>query len=123
MPVASLMRRVMPDARASATNGSTKCAYVSGMTPSSEPGKRLAVFTGMTGCSAHQNDSNPRSSAALAIAPGSTQYAGSGTDTPTFIASASPDVAGDVDDTLELAPLLVLRQGVPVMRARKPALR
>src|SRR5688572_6708755 len=77
----------------------------------------------MTGCSAHQNDSNPSSSAAFAIAPGSTQYAGSGTDTPTFIASASPDVAGDVDDTLQLAPLLVLRQRVPVMRARESALR
>src|SRR5438132_5000010 len=87
MLVPSLMRLVAPDARASATNGSTKCAYVSGITPSAELGKRLAVFTGMNGCSAHQNDSKPRCSAVRAMNAGSTRYAGSGIETPMFMAS------------------------------------
>ena len=73
MPVASLMRLVVPEARASATKGSTKCEYSSGMTPSGEPGKRLAVCTGMNGCSAHQKDSKPSSSALRAMAPTSTR--------------------------------------------------
>jgi hypothetical protein len=42
------------------------------MTPSAEPGKRLAEFTGMNGCSAHQNDSKPSSSAFFAMKPTST---------------------------------------------------
>src|SRR4029450_10065848 len=54
------------------------------MTPPGEPGKRLVVFTGMNGCSAHQNDSKPSSSAFWAMKATSTLYAGSGTDTPTF---------------------------------------
>src|SRR5438874_4697736 len=87
MLVPSLMRLVAPDARASATNGSTKCAYVSGITPSAELGKRLAVFTGMNGCSAHQNDSKPSDSAVRAMNAGLTRYAGNGIETPMFIAS------------------------------------
>jgi hypothetical protein len=67
IPVPSFIRLVTPEARASATNGSTKCEYVSGMTPSSEPGKRLVVCTGMNGCSAHQNDSKPSCSAVRAM--------------------------------------------------------
>src|SRR4029453_19139071 len=85
MPVPSFMRLVTPEARASATNGSMKCEYVSGMTPSAEPGKRLVVCTGMKGCSAHQNDSKPSSSAFWAMKATSTLYAGSGTDTPMFM--------------------------------------
>src|SRR5713226_4548997 len=38
------------------------------MTPSSDPGKRLCDCTGMNGCSAHQNDSKPSSSAFRAMA-------------------------------------------------------
>ena len=37
------------------------------MTPSAEPGKRLAECTGMNGCSAHQNDSKPSASTFLAM--------------------------------------------------------
>src|SRR5438445_13801563 len=55
------------------------------MTPSGEPGKRLAEFTGMKGCSAHQNDSKPSSSAFRAMKPTSTGYAGSGTEMPMFM--------------------------------------
>src|SRR5207302_9241955 len=55
------------------------------MTPSGEPGKRLAEFTGMNGCSAHQNDSKPSSSAFRAMKPTSTWYAGSGTELPMFM--------------------------------------
>src|SRR6266478_2507268 len=55
------------------------------MTPSAEPGKRLAELTGMNGCSAHQNDSKPSSSAFLAMKPTSTWYAGSGTEMPMFM--------------------------------------
>src|SRR6266542_354889 len=55
------------------------------MTPSADPGKRLAECTGMNGCSAHQNDSKPSSSAFVAMKPTSTRYAGSGTEMPTFI--------------------------------------
>src|SRR5207302_7174585 len=55
------------------------------MTPSGEPGKRLAEFTGMNGCSAHQNDSKPSSSAFRAMKPTSTWYAGSGTEMPMFM--------------------------------------
>src|SRR6266516_1016366 len=76
----------------------------------------------MKGCSAHQNDSKPSSSAFFAIRPGSTRYAGSGIDTPTFI-SPSPHVAGHLDHALELAPLRVLSQRVAVVRAGEAALR
>src|SRR6267378_1415408 len=55
------------------------------MTPSAEPGKRLVELTGMNGCSAHQNDSKPSSSAFLAMKPTSTWYAGSGTEMPIFM--------------------------------------
>ena len=72
MPVPSLIRVVIPEARASATKGSTKCEYASGTMPSGEPGKRLVVCTGMMGCSAHQRDSKPSSSATRAMKPGST---------------------------------------------------
>src|SRR5262245_35803697 len=88
MPVPSLMRLVTPDARPSATNGSMKCAYDSGITPSAEPGKRLALCTGMNGCSAHQNDSKPSSSTFRAMNPTSTRYAGRGMEIPTFMVSA-----------------------------------
>src|SRR5690606_7452876 len=37
--------------------------------------------------------------------------------------SASPDRAGDLDDALELAPLLFLGERVAVVRAREAALR
>src|SRR6266545_2019102 len=57
--------------------------------PSGEPGNRLVVFTGMIGCSAHQRDSKPSSSAVRAMKPTSTRYAGSGTDTPTFMGGSS----------------------------------
>ena len=72
MPVASLIRLVVPEARARATNGSMKCEYASGMTPSAVPGKRLVVWTGMNGCSAHQNDSKPSASAVRAMGATST---------------------------------------------------
>src|SRR5437667_444348 len=70
----------------------------------------------MNGCSAQKNDSKPSSSAFLAMRPGSTRYAGSGMETPTFM-SLSPHVASDLDDALELLPLLVLGQRVAVVRA------
>src|SRR5881409_2232365 len=76
----------------------------------------------MNGCSAQKNDSKPSSSAFLAMRPGSTRYAGSGMETPTFM-SLSPHVARDLDDALELAPLLVLGQRVAVVRAGEAALR
>ena len=73
--------------------------------------ERLVVFTGMNGCSAQKNDSKPSSSAFLAMAPGSTQYAGSGTETPTFM-SFPLHVASEVDDAPELAPPAVRGQGM-----------
>src|SRR5947199_9616579 len=75
----------------------------------------------MNGCSAQKNDSKPSSSAFLAMRPGSTRYAGSGMETPTFM-SLSPHVASDLDDALELLPLLVLGQRVAVVRAGEAAL-
>src|SRR5438309_11017844 len=60
------------------------------MTPSGEPGKRLAEFTGMKGCSAHQNDSKPSSSAFRALKPTATWDAGSGTETPMFMIAGLP---------------------------------
>src|SRR3989449_128803 len=75
----------------------------------------------MNGCSAQKNDSKPSSTAFLAMRPGSTRYAGSGMETPTFM-SLSPHVASDLDDALELLPLLVLGQRVAVVRAGEAAL-
>src|SRR5258707_4941120 len=103
IPVASLIRLVVPDARARATKGSMKCEYASGITPSAVQGKRLVVGTGMNGCSAHQNDSKPSASAVRAMAPTSTRYAGSGTEMPTFMGaswggrSVEDDAAVDVE--------------------------
>src|SRR5689334_15023859 len=76
----------------------------------------------MKGCSAQKKDSKPSSSALFAMAPGSTQYAGSGIDTPTFI-SVPPHVVRHFDDALELAPLLVLGERVAMVRAGEAALR
>ena len=67
-------------------------------------GNWLALWTGSTGCSAYQIDSNPRSSAFLAINAGSIVYAGSGIDVPMFI-SVSPRKSsarlGSVNQTFE----------------------
>ena len=73
MPVASFSVVVTPDARASATNGSTMSAYTLGMTPSGEPGQGESVFTGIMGCSGTQSESNPSSSIFRATVATSTE--------------------------------------------------
>src|SRR5260370_31063802 len=75
----------------------------------------------MKGCSAQKNDSKPSSSAFFAMRPGSTRYAGSGTETPTFM-SVSPHVASHLDDALEFLQVPVLGRRVAVMRAGEAAL-
>ncbi len=60
------------------------------MTPSSEPGNLLVVFTGSTGCSAYHIDSNPKSSAFEAIKEAFTLYAGSGVEIPIVIKISLP---------------------------------
>ena len=79
------MRVVVAEAIASPMNGSPMSAMNGGMDPSGVPPYLEVVFTGMTGCSGSQNESNPTSSAFRAISATLLELLLNTVLTPTFI--------------------------------------